>query len=478
METLCACLGEETSSESHCEVIREKYCKLKKSVKSFSFEGSPSFRLAKGIDQAEEIAAIESLLRWMKLCRGYPKALASSIFEEVKLFQNFIVADLPEERLACLNRFLNSFRRQEDEEEAENEESMATPDRMGASKSKDEISNIRSLIVELNFLEKVGQIQEVHGDKISNGMKMVDFVIQRNMDNLKKTKEAFENNDIPYIRNAIQESNRKIKKLESIVGLMGDGEIQRQFEDKKTELFESITEFFLANSSIIGDLNLANLKMLSEALSELEKFNLIEGLNSLLEGMPNLKAQFKERTDELIKKIEDPVSRFEADLNSQNQRIWPNIRILENYYRYVETSGNRVKSFLDSKVRVRKYLDLQLAEKMETPFEEFRTKVEEIVSLEEDKITQLNDPEGFLASKKIENMKKILIVCREILESERVRDIYGEEVEDIVNTFKESYSSLSERFWEKLRLPQTLNNNVIQTLKQIAERLQRLGGFH
>ena len=104
--------------------------------------------------------------------------------------------------------------------------------------------------------------------------------------------------------------------------------------------------------------------------------------------------------------------------------------------------------------------------------------MEEIVTLEEDKITQLNDPEGFLTSKKIENMKKILIVCREILEYEKVRDIYGEEVEDIVNTFKESYSSLSERFWEKLRLPQTLNNNVIQTLKQIAERLQRLGGFH
>ena len=49
------------------------------------------------------------------------------------------------------------------------------------------------------------------------------------MEEMKKLTDAFESNDMAILKNRIRETNRKIKKIQTIVSEMNDPEIMGQF---------------------------------------------------------------------------------------------------------------------------------------------------------------------------------------------------------------------------------------------------------
>ena len=57
----------------------------------------------------------------------------------------------------------------------------------------------------------------------------MDLVVEKSMEEMKKLTEAFESNDMAVLKNRIRETNRKIKKIQTIVSEMNDPEIMGQF---------------------------------------------------------------------------------------------------------------------------------------------------------------------------------------------------------------------------------------------------------
>lgn len=58
---------------------------------------------------------------------------------------------------------------------------------------------------------------------------MMDLVVEKSMEEMKKLTDAFESNDMAVLKNRIRETNRKIKKIQTIVSEMNDPEIMGQF---------------------------------------------------------------------------------------------------------------------------------------------------------------------------------------------------------------------------------------------------------
>ena len=58
---------------------------------------------------------------------------------------------------------------------------------------------------------------------------MMDMVVEKSMEEMKKLTEAFESNDMAVLKNRIRETNRKIRKIQNIVSEMNDPEIMGQF---------------------------------------------------------------------------------------------------------------------------------------------------------------------------------------------------------------------------------------------------------
>ena len=65
-----------------------------------------------------------------------------------------------------------------------------------------------------------------------------------------------------------------------------------------------------------------------------------------------MKERFEKKLEESTKKIEEPIKRFEADLDSQKNRIWPSVRNLENFLRYSETIGNKIETNFETKKKI------------------------------------------------------------------------------------------------------------------------------
>lgn len=59
----------------------------------------------------------------------------------------------------------------------------------------------------------------------------------------------------------------------------------------------------------------------------------------------------------------------------------------------------------------------------------------------------------------------------------KVKELFSEEVEDVFHKFRSSYSTFSMKFTEKLQIQHSLNSRVVQNLKTLAERLNRLGSY-
>lgn len=57
----------------------------------------------------------------------------------------------------------------------------------------------------------------------------MDLVVEKSMEEMKKLTDAFESNDMAVLKNRIRETNRKIKKIQTIVSEMNDPEIMGQF---------------------------------------------------------------------------------------------------------------------------------------------------------------------------------------------------------------------------------------------------------
>ena len=85
-----------------------------------------------------------------------------------------------------------------------------------------------------------------------------------------------------------------------------------EFNEKKDELFESLSEFFLKNASQ-QEPSLQNTKCLSETLMEMEKFSLLGLLKeTLLKGKPELEQKFIDRSLELEEKIYSPLEKLKT----------------------------------------------------------------------------------------------------------------------------------------------------------------------
>ena len=136
----------------------------------------------------------------------------------------YIIIDLPKKKIDELHSFISETNRRNKDGDEEEEMEME-----GAKSKSDEIEKIKQLIIELKFLDQIDKIHAYHEDKIQDGIKMVELVVRNNMDNLNRTKEAFENNEIHSVRSAIKELNRKISKLNSLVKVIDDGETTAKF---------------------------------------------------------------------------------------------------------------------------------------------------------------------------------------------------------------------------------------------------------